>query len=93
MAQLQHADANLQSIFCYLEKGDLPADENEARKLVLKSARFSIIDSVLYFIDNIWQNRLRLAAPISINEKLLEENHSEMFSGHFSVKSLYEKLA
>ena len=37
----------------------------------------------------------RFAAPVpaSIHEKLLKENHSEMFSGHFSVKSLYEKLA
>ena len=68
MAQLQHTDANLQSIFCYLEKGDFPADGNRARKLMLESARFSIIDGVLYFVDNSQQNRLRLAAPISIHE-------------------------
>ena len=93
MAELQRADANLQPIFHYLEKGELPADEKKARKLVLESSRFSIIDGVLYFVDNSRQNRLRLAAPMSIHEKLLKENHSEMFSGHFSVKSLYEKLA
>ena len=83
MADLQRADANLQPIFHYLEKGELPADEKKARKLVLESSRFSIIDGVLYHVDNSQQNRLRLAAPASIHEKLLKENHSEMFSGHF----------
>ena len=58
IAELQHVDVNLQSIFCYLEKGDLPADENKAPKLVLESSRFSIIDGVLYFVDNSRQNRL-----------------------------------
>ena len=92
MAELQRADSNLQPIFHYLEKGELPADEKEARKLVLESSQFSIVDSVMYFADNSLENWLRLAAPTSIHEKLLAENRSGMFSSHFSVKSLYEKL-
>ena len=93
MAELQNVDVNLQPILRYLETGELPADEKKARKLVLESSRFSIINDVLYYVDSSRQNRLRIVTPSTIQDKLLKENYSEMFSGNFSVKSIYEKLA
>ena len=81
MAQLQHASFTT----LYL-KGDLPAGAKKARNLVLESSRCAIIDGVLYYVDS--SRQPRLAAPTSIYKYLLEENHFEIFSGRFSVKSL-----
>ena len=85
MAELQHADLSLQPIFCYLEKGEVPTDKKQARKLVLESSHFSILNGVLYFVDNSRQNRTRLVAPTQIREEILKENHSEMFSGMHNI--------
>ena len=93
IATLQHGDPNLQPILTYLEKKELPADKKKARRLVMESDRFTIIDGVLYLIDSSRGHRLRMAAPSTTQESLLKENHSGSFAGHFSPKSVYEKLA
>ena len=93
IATLQHEDPNLQPILAYLEKKELPADEKKARRLVMESDRFTIIDGVLYFIDSSRSHRTRIAAPSTIQETLLQESHSGSLAGHFSPKSVYEKLA
>ena len=93
VATLQHGDPNLQPILAYLEKKELPADEKKAHRLVMESDRFTIIDGVLYLIDSSRGHRLRMATPSTIQECLLKENHSGSFAGHFSPKSVYEKLA
>ena len=93
IAMLQHADPNFQPILAYLEKKELPTDEKKARRLVIESDRFTIIEGVLYLIDSSRSHRLRIAAPSTIQETLLKENHSGLLAGHFSPKSVYEKLA
>lgn len=85
---LQHKDPSLRLILLYLEKQELPTDENKARRLVLESDRFNIIDGVLYFGDGARQNRLKIAAP-----SVIQENHSGSQAGHFAAKGVYEKLA
>ena len=91
MTVLQREDPDLQMIFSYLEKKKLPSDEKKARKLVLESDRYTILDGVLHYVDNSRGNRLRVAAPSAICETLLQENHSQ--AGHFAAKGVYEKLA
>ena len=93
IATLQRKDPNLYPILAYLEKKELPANEKKARRLVMESDRYTIIDGVLYFVDSSRGNRLRMAAPSTIQETLLQENHSGSLAGHFSPKNVYEKLA
>ena len=66
---------------------------NKAHRLVMELDWFTIIEGVLYLIDSSRSRRLRIAAPSTIQETLLKENHSGSLSGHFSSKSVHEKLA
>lgn len=90
MTDMQHEDPDLHMIFSYLEKSELPSDEKKARRLVLESDHYTILNGVLYFVDNSRGNQLRIAAPSAILETLLQ-NHSQ--AGHFAAKGVYEKLA
>ena len=49
-SQEQRQDETLQEIMLFLEHGELPVDENHARKIALQSSQFVIVDNVLYFI-------------------------------------------
>ena len=49
MSILQHEDPEFQIILFYLEKKELPSDEKKARRLVLESDRYTILDGILYF--------------------------------------------
>lgn len=88
IAMLQCGDPNLHPILAYLEKKELPADKKKARRLVMESDRFTIIEGVLYLVDSSRSHRLRIAAPSTIQETLLTENHSRSLAGHFSPKKL-----
>jgi len=70
----------------YLTDGKLP---KLAKCLALERQRYTLIDDVLYFIDPDPPNRLRLAAPKSYKQKLLEESHAGSFGGYFAVRGLY----
>ena len=43
MEELRQADTNLQPIFCYLENGQLPADNKKACKLCLNPLDFQLL--------------------------------------------------
>ena len=44
-------DAKLSPLLEYLSDGTLPSDENQARRVVLESKLFSVLDGVLHFED------------------------------------------
>ena len=77
MTVLQHEDPDLQMILSYLEKKELPSDEKKARRLVLESDCYTMLDEVFYFVDNSRENRLRVAAPSAI-------------LGHYSRKTTHK---
>lgn len=43
--------ASIQEILAFLEHSELPQDEQRARKVALQSPLFTIIDSVLYYMN------------------------------------------
>ena len=47
----QRQDPNLNTIIQYLEDGELPADEEVAKQIVLHAAHFSMDDAILYYVD------------------------------------------
>ena len=93
MTRLQQQDVDLQQILNYLQQGILPTDEKTARRLVLESSSYSVVDGVLYHIDGRRGTKSRIVVSQSVREQLMSENHSGRFAGHFSARGLYEKLA
>ena len=63
VVQLQKADLDLCRLLEYLESGTLPDNEQVARKLILESCQFDVIDGVLYHQDSLTPARLCLVVP------------------------------
>ena len=88
--ELQAADGELAGLIAYLKTGKLPATDTEARQLVLMSANYSLIDGVLYF--NQPDGRLLLVVPKDKRQKLLQEAHGGILSGHLREMKTYSQL-
>ena len=86
--KLQTNDEHLQQIRRYVSEGVLPAEEKLAKRLVLERECFVVLDNVLYYVDQRPEHRLRVAVPKVLQRRLMEENHSGPFGGHFAGKGL-----
>lgn len=53
----QQKDSWVHSMTQHLQSGELPNDQQDARKLVAMSSQFAVIDGILYHIDPKLQNR------------------------------------
>ena len=51
-AQEQHKDPDLNAMVAFLEKKELPQEEDRARTIALQSPLFVMVESVLYFVDS-----------------------------------------
>ena len=91
--QFQSKDDELHLVRQYLKDGSLPSDEKRACKILLQKDQFVLLEDVLYHIDSSPQHRLRIVIPYEMRHKLMEENHSGQFGGHFTRKGLYKMLA
>ena len=85
--KLQRQDKELQPVVTFLEQGILPPEENIAQLL-----RNVILDKVLYRIDNLRKNRLRLCVPVCMKSELMKGAHGGRFAGHFLPKGVYSML-
>jgi len=96
--QLQHESKDLQPILNWLEHGVLPQSDKEARKLILRSEHFQIIDGVLYHLHFPRTKRLneikpilhQLCVPDILREELLTAYHDN--DAHIGRERLYETL-
>ena len=88
--ELQAADGELAGLIAYLKTGKLPATDTEARQLVLMSSNYSLIDGVLYF--NQPDGRLLLVVPKDKCQKLLQEAHGGILSGHLREMKTFSQL-
>ena len=88
----QRSDPALQPLIDYLEKGTLPAADAEARKLVISSEAFDIVDGVLYHEKPNSPGRWCMVVPSGRREELMREAHDGRFSGHFAEKKIFELL-
>ena len=77
-------------IIDYLKEGKLPQGSDEARKLRIKSARYVLIDEVLYK-RGFSQPYLRCLAPDEANY-VLREVHEETCGNHSGARSLVHKV-
>ena len=77
-------------IVSYLKDGRLPEEKDEARKLRVRSARYVLIDEVLYK-RGFSQPYLRCLAPDEANY-VLREVHEGACGNHSGAKSLVHKV-
>ena len=63
------------------------------RILPLEKCQYVILDKVLYQIDNLRKNQLRLCVPVCMRSELMKEAHSGRFAGDFSPKVVHSMLA
>lgn len=88
----QKKDPSLSEMIKYLESGALPTDDSRARKVLLQSSQFALVDGILYFIDNKQRNYKRAAVPKHLCQQVLKEAHSSPYAGHFSGQRVYNTL-
>ena len=93
LVELQHQDKELGSVVSFLERGLLPPEEKITRQLILEKCRYVVLDKVLYRIDDLRKNRLRLCVPVCMRQELMKEAHGGRFAGHFSPERVYSMLA
>ena len=90
--KLQGQDDDVVCYVKYLECGSLPKDDQSARKMVLESKNFELIDGLLYHEDPVCPGRWCLVVPKKFRSQLLEEAHAGSFAGHFSERKVYNKI-
>ena len=91
LRERQCKDTHLKPIIDYLETGDLPQDEKQARELVISKELFIMEDDVLYRVER--DKSLRFVPPSSDRRKLFDEAHSGKFAGHLREAKIHSVLA
>ena len=66
LLELQTKDKDICAMLTYITRGDLPDDEKQARKLVLESKLFSVIEGVLYREDPLFPGRQCVVVPCEL---------------------------
>ena len=90
--KLQTADEDIGVMLAYLTRGDLPDDEKRARRVVLESKLFNVIEGVLHREDPLSSGRQCVVVPPSLRSALLDEAHQGRFAGHLAQKKVYDRL-
>ena len=90
MLQIEGDENWMTPIVSYLKNGRLPEEKDEARKLRVKSARYILMDEVLYK-RGFSQPLLRCLAPDEANY-MLREVHEGACGKHSGARSLVHKV-
>ena len=69
LVKLQRQDKELGPVVTFLEQGILQPEDNIGRCLTREKCLYVILDRVLYQIDNLRKNRLRLCVATHVYEK------------------------
>ena len=90
MLQIEGDENWMTLIVLYLKDGRLPEEKDEVRKLRVKSARYILMDEVLYK-RGFSQPLLRWLAPDEANY-MLREVHEGVCGNHSGARSLVHKV-
>ena len=88
----QRRDSQLNEVILFIEKGELPKDDNRAHKLSLQESMFVIVDGVLYNMDLKKQSK-QVVVPQHLRKQLIDEYHRRKMAGHFSVDRVFKTMA
>ena len=92
LSNLQRSCAQLKHMYSYLSEGTLPEEEKLARKIVLESRHFDLLDGVLHHENPHRPGKWCLTVPVSLRSALLEDAHNGLFAGHLGEKRVYDRL-
>ena len=70
-AQEQCKDPDLNAMVAFLEKKELPQEEDRACTIALQSPLFVMVESVLYFVDSKQNSQKRAVVPKHMREQLI----------------------
>ena len=90
--EYQLKDSHAAAMMAYLRDGTLPDDDKLARRVVLESKQFGIVEDVLYHESPVFPDRWCTVVPQELRPALLEEAHQGRFAGHLSGKKVYDRL-
>ena len=88
----QQKDPHLKNIIHFLNTDELPLDVKQARKIAAQQTMFVVIDDVLYYVDSKRDHQRRIVVPKQLRERILEEAHRGVMSGHFSGRRTFSAL-
>lgn len=91
LSQRQRKDPTLGTIFAYLENGQLPQDERQARELTLTRAQYVVQNGVLFYMAK--DKTFRVIPPTSDREPLCQEVHSGKYGAHLREAKIHNELS
>jgi phospholipid-translocating ATPase len=92
LSTLQKSCQQLSAMFLYLADGTLPEDDKVARKTVLESRHFDLLDGVLHHENPHSPGKWCVAVTTRLRADLLEDAHSGLLAGHLAEKRVYDRL-
>ena len=92
LSSLQESDPLYQDMYKYLSEKELPTEDKAARRIVMESRHFELIDGVLYHETAHFPGRWCIAVPASLQKSLLQDAHGGVFAGHLVEKRVYDRL-
>ena len=90
LAALQRDDKELKEIIDFLESDILPSEEKKAKLLSLTQSQYTLMDSVLYHIQQ--DGSLRVIPPGNLREELFHQAHGGIYGGRLGDAKVYSEL-
>ena len=90
LSERQLKDPHVREIIRYLVDGELPTDDKQARRILLGQSNFTVLDGILYHIEE--DKTLRIVPPTSDRHRLFLEAHEGVFSGHLRQAKIHSQL-
>ncbi len=95
--ELQKQDPSLQDLIAYLEKGNLPDDVTNSRRIMATVDDYVYEDRTLYHLDkgrarSRNEVRKQLVIPRSLKDEVMYSMHEEPMSGHLSFQKTYLRI-
>ena len=79
-----HSDFDREQRHPLLEDGEPPADEQNAKHIVLRAAHFSMGNAILYYVDPKVGSPGKVVVPSHLQGKIMSECHGGVISVHFA---------
>ena len=89
----QAADPECRVLLDFLQRGMLPEDPVEARKVAAQATQFDVVQGVLCFLGPKGDGRARRVVPQALRDSLIDGYHSSAMSGHFSAPKVVKAIA
>ena len=92
VSSLQKSDPDLKDMFLYLLQREIPEGQKEARRIVLESPHFDLLDGTLHHENPHSPGRWCLAVPTGMRLPLMEDAHGGLLAGHLAERQVYDRL-